>query len=227
MRLPFGNFKDIEISPSCGKYIQSGRNQAIRLKQIGSDNSAATSPQTHRRRLRSAHALLAGKRPRRCRTIGGLQSFQLAVDELSFVARTLGAHVDPWAMGFAFLEACVQARAVFLSVDAFAGGSALDEVTNISVGSLCFALPLCHLRGAMPSRWWWQPVPGPAASGRRPIRCRLRPLSTQRSDKRGVPRLRAGNSTECRPRTSARSRESIASSSQQAGLPLIHRLALA
>ena len=49
-------------------------------------------------------------------------------------------------MGFAFLEASVQARAVFPSIDAFAGGSALDEVTDIGVGSLGFALSLRHLR---------------------------------------------------------------------------------
>src|SRR5262249_23114612 len=48
-------------------------------------------------------------------------------------------------MGFTFLEASVQACAVFPSIDAFAGRSALDEVTDIRIGSLGFALPLRHL----------------------------------------------------------------------------------
>ena len=49
-------------------------------------------------------------------------------------------------MGFSFLEVSVQARAVFPSIDAFAGGSALDELTDECVSSLGFTLSLSHLR---------------------------------------------------------------------------------
>src|SRR4029453_7465856 len=87
----------------------------------------------------------AGERAWRRRTIGGLQSLQLSVREVSFIPRASGADVDAGSMRFAFLEVAFEPRTVFPCIEAFAVDHAFDEVADIGCGAPGLAFPVCQL----------------------------------------------------------------------------------